>query len=75
VLLSRTAKRAPRMMGALACALVALNLLDVWWLTVPSVRQDSADVLWLAPLAAVALAAVCVAVVERGGAWPERPHV
>jgi hypothetical protein len=37
ILLSRKAKEAPRLMGALAALLLAVHLLDCWWLVLPSV--------------------------------------
>ena len=36
ILLSRHAKRAPRVLGMLAAALLAAHLLDCWWLVLPS---------------------------------------
>ncbi|MGZ5120042.1 MAG: hypothetical protein ACXWCY_07480 [Burkholderiales bacterium] len=56
VLLSRDAKQAPFIIGLLAAGLLLLHLIDVWWLVVPSVRPASIHVLWLGPLAALALA-------------------
>jgi hypothetical protein len=55
VLLSRAAKRRRELLGALAGALLAVNLINAWWLTIPSVRAASAHALWLAPLLAAAL--------------------
>lgn len=52
ILLSRHAKRAPRLLGVLAGALLAAHLLDCWWLVLPSVRHDTVHWLWLAPLTA-----------------------
>lgn len=74
VLLSREAKQAPFIIGLLAAGLLLLHLLDVWWLVVPSVRPASAHVLWLGPLAALALA-VLAGVRVRGAhvaAWEQR---
>jgi hypothetical protein len=67
VLLSRNAKEAPFIMALLAAGLLVLHLIDVWWLVVPSVRPASAHVLWLAPLAALGVAALAFAQVSR---WP-----
>lgn len=53
VLLSRFAKSLPFAIGMLAAALLFFHLIDVWWLTVPSVRPHSAHVLWFGPLAAL----------------------
>jgi len=55
ILLSRRAKTAPRLLGALAAALLAAHLLDCWWLVLPSVHGLSRHWLWQAPLAAAVL--------------------
>lgn len=52
ILLSRHAKRAPRLLGALAVGLLAAHLLDGWWLVLPSVDHATRHWLWLAPLTA-----------------------
>ena len=52
ILLSRHAKRAPRLLGVLAGALLAAHLLDCWWLVLPSVEHLTRHWLWLAPLVA-----------------------
>jgi hypothetical protein len=52
ILLSRQAKRAPRMLAVLAAALLAAHLLDGWWLVLPSVEHMTRHWLWLAPLTA-----------------------
>jgi hypothetical protein len=49
LLLVRRAKRAPRLMGVLAGALLAAHLLDCWWLVLPSVEHLDMRGLWLAP--------------------------
>jgi hypothetical protein len=54
ILLSRRAKRAPALVGALASALLAAHLLDCWWLVMPSAGALSLHWLWMAPLLAVA---------------------
>ena len=59
ILLSRAAKRAPRIAGAIALALLVAHLADVYWLVMPSVRPDGISVAWTDP---VALAIVA-------GAW------
>lgn len=56
ILLSRTAKRSPAFMGALAAALVVVHMIQVYWLVIPSVRPDAFSVAWSDP---VALALVC----------------
>jgi hypothetical protein len=68
ILLSRDAKEAPRALGALAAGLLLLLLVDVWWLVVPSVRPEALNVLWLAPLAAAAVATLASAHVRRAPA-------
>jgi hypothetical protein len=59
ILLSRKAKRAPRIAGAIAASLLVAHLGDVYWLVMPSVRPDAISVRWSDPL--------MVAVV--GAAW------
>jgi hypothetical protein len=54
ILLSRHAKQAPRIMGALAAVLLAAHLLDCWWLVLPSVRGLGAGRAWVAVLPALA---------------------
>ncbi|WP_198358688.1 hypothetical protein [Noviherbaspirillum autotrophicum] len=57
ILLSRNAKEAPRMLGWLAAGLLAFHLLDVWWMTLPSLPVAWAQWLWTVPLACAALGA------------------
>jgi hypothetical protein len=52
ILLSRQAKQAPRLLGALAAGLLAAHLVDCWWLVLPSVRGLSHHWMWLAPAVA-----------------------
>jgi len=59
ILLSRTAKRSPRFMGVLAAALLAVHMVQVYWLVIPSVRPDALSIAWSDP----------VALVVVGGAW------
>ena len=56
ILLSRQAKQAPRLMGGLAALLLAVHLLDCWWLVLPSVKGLTVHWLWLAALPALAAA-------------------
>jgi hypothetical protein len=56
ILLSRHAKQAPRLMGVLAGLLLAVHLLDCWWLVLPSVKGLTDHWPWLAPLPALAAA-------------------
>ncbi|HEX4332318.1 MAG TPA: hypothetical protein VH040_09275 [Usitatibacter sp.] len=50
ILLSRTAKRAPRIAGGIAAALLVAHLADVYWLVIPSVRPDGISVRWSDPV-------------------------
>jgi hypothetical protein len=73
ILLSRHAKRAPRLMGALAAVLMAAHLLDCWWLVLPSVRGLGAG--WAWPAALPVLALVVLAAVVPGRLKPrEKVH-
>jgi len=54
ILLSRHAKQAPKMMGGLAALLLAVHLLDCWWLVLPSVTGLTDHWTWLAPLPVLA---------------------
>jgi hypothetical protein len=74
VLLSRNAKQAPFVMGALAAGLLLLHLVDVWWLVVPSVRPHSAHVLWLAPLAALGMSVLVLSLLVRWRPAPGNAH-
>jgi len=58
ILLSRTAKRSPQFMGALAAALLVVHMVQVYWLVIPSVRPDSFSIAWSDPLALVLVAGV-----------------
>ncbi|HJU71473.1 MAG TPA: hypothetical protein VJ603_06475 [Paucimonas sp.] len=55
LLLSRQAKQSPRVMGALAAALLVMQLIDCWWLILPSVPVPGAVWFWIAPLALAGL--------------------
>jgi hypothetical protein len=59
ILLSRTAKRSPVFMGALAGSLLVVHMVQVYWMVIPSVRPDSFSIAWSDPLALVVV----------GGAW------
>ena len=56
ILLSRSAKRSPAFMGALAGALIVVHMIQVYWLVVPSVRPDSFSLAWSDPVALVVVA-------------------
>ncbi len=66
ILLSRHAKRAPRLMGALAAVLLAAHLLDCWWLVLPSVQGLHGDRVWPALLPALGLGALAWPAWRRG---------
>jgi hypothetical protein len=55
-------------MGALAAALLAMHLVDVWWLTLPSVGQHTLHAWWFSPLLAAGLIAVLL-----GSAYSRAP--
>jgi hypothetical protein len=59
ILLSRSAKRAPALLGGLAAAVLAVHAIDVYWLVAPSVRPSGFHIAWLDPVALAAL----------GGLW------
>ena len=57
ILLSRAAKRAPRVLGAIAAALLVAHLADVYWLVMPSVRTDGISGRWTDPVMLAIVAA------------------
>jgi hypothetical protein len=77
ILLSRHAKRAPRLLGGLACALLAAHLVDCWWLVIPSAGALSPHWLWIAPVTAVAFMLAAAALLWRQSerAGEEAAHV
>ena len=60
ILLSRTAKRSPVFMGALAAALLVVHMVQVYWMVIPSVRPDSFSIAWSDPVALVLVAGACL---------------
>lgn len=58
ILLSRTAKRVPAVLGSLAAAVLVVHVIDVYWLVAPSVRPAGFHIAWLDPVALAALAAL-----------------
>src|SRR5581483_9436916 len=65
ILLSRGAKRAPRLLGGLAAALLAVYVANVFWLVLPAFRPDGLEVSWTDLAALVAVAAVYGALWRR----------
>jgi hypothetical protein len=55
ILLFRSAKRSPMLLGALAAAVLAMHAVDVYWLVAPSVRREGFHIAWLDPVALAAL--------------------
>ncbi|HSQ02608.1 MAG TPA: hypothetical protein VLN59_01155, partial [Burkholderiales bacterium] len=67
ILLFRHVKEAPRLLGSLAAALLALHLIDVWWLVLPSLETPGWHALWIAPFSFIALGALTLATWLRQG--------
>ena len=59
ILLSRTAKRSPFLLGALGATVLAAHAGYVFWLVMPSVRTRGASLGWSDPVALVSLCALC----------------
>jgi len=58
ILLSRAAKRAPRLLGAIAIALLVAHLGDAFWLVAPTFRPAGFAIAWTDIAAMVVLGAV-----------------
>ncbi|HEX3098526.1 MAG TPA: hypothetical protein VHQ02_12460 [Usitatibacter sp.] len=58
ILLSRTAKRSPALLGAIAMGLLLAHLADAFWLVVPTFRTAGFAISWTDILALVVLAGV-----------------
>jgi len=58
ILLFRSVKRAPLLIGSLAAALLALHVVDVYWLVAPSVRPHGFSIAWGDPIALIGAAAL-----------------
>src|SRR6185312_10850102 len=56
ILLSRTAKRSPALLGAIAMGLLLAHLADAFWLVVPTFRTAGFAISWTDILALVVLA-------------------
>jgi len=63
ILLSRTAKRSPAFLGAIALGLLAAHLADAFWLVVPTFRSEGFAISW------TDIAALAVLGIAWGGAW------
>jgi hypothetical protein len=77
VLLSRHAKDSPKWLARLAAFILLMQLVDSWWLVLPSVQLPASSWLWSAPLAAFTLGAIAWATGGRSGmrdAAGEAPH-
>jgi hypothetical protein len=68
VLLSRRAKRAPRVLATLAALLLFAHLIDAWWLVVPAFRVEGVTLNWTDPLAVLGLGGLWLAALLRRGA-------
>jgi hypothetical protein len=55
ILLFRSAKRSPLLLGSLAAAVLGMHAVDVYWLVAPSVRPAGFRISWLDPVALAAL--------------------
>ncbi len=76
ILLSRAAKRSPALLGAIAGALLAAHLADVFWLVIPSARPEGFALAWSDAAALVVPGAIWAWLWRRamvlGGAAPAR---
>lgn len=63
ILLSRTAKRSPALLGAIALGLLAAHLADAFWLVVPTFRSSGFAISW------TDIVALAVLGVVWGWAW------
>jgi hypothetical protein len=62
LLLSRTTKRAARTLGVVALGLVAMRLVDLFWLIAPELHQEGLDVHWLDVMAPLGIGGIWLAV-------------
>ena len=56
ILLFRSVKRAPLLLGSVAAALLVLHVVDVYWLVAPSIRPHGFSIAWGDPVALIAAA-------------------
>ncbi|HJV83895.1 MAG TPA: hypothetical protein VJ698_00350 [Noviherbaspirillum sp.] len=68
ILLFRNVKQAPVLLGWIAAGLLAMHLLDVWWMILPSLAVEWMQWLWAAPLAILVFGAMAWALVR--GPYP-----
>jgi len=61
ILLSRTAKRSPRVLACIAIAVLAGHAAAVFWLVIPSLRIEGFDLRWTDPVILFAMGAVAFA--------------
>ena len=74
VLLSRRAKRAPRVLGMLAALLLLAHLVDTWWLVVPTFRTGGITLAWADPADVVALGGLWLAGYLRNATNSRKPR-
>jgi hypothetical protein len=75
ILLSRTAKRSPRLLGWLAALLVAMSAVDMFWLVMPAFRRSGFSFAWTDTAALLAMALAWVTgwrMALRSGAGSDR---
>jgi hypothetical protein len=65
LLLFRPIKDRPAWLGALAAGLLAVHLLDVWWMILPSIPANPINWLWAAPLTAIVLGGAAFLALRR----------
>lgn len=72
LLLFRAVKDSARWLGYVAAGLLAAHLLNLWWLILPSVARPFASwqLLWLLPLSALGLTAVCYRLIPEAESQP-----
>jgi len=58
ILLFRSAKRSPLLLGYLAVAMLVMHVIDVYWLVAPSVHPSGFHIAWLDPVALLVLGAL-----------------
>jgi hypothetical protein len=74
ILLFRNIKEAPQLMGRLAVALLAVHLLDTWWMVLPSLPVRWPQWWWAAPLTMALMAWIAARYMPRAKAVQEVPR-